>query len=151
MRIRRSDIYAFLAWARTVGLGYVILTVGVAVAIGLVWQLAQENDRELERLARVEREQIELAEQRRQEIARTDYRVCAEVEAVKEQLREEAREDFQNLDVTLELLRIPRTPRVVAIARQNMQDELRRFAPVRCADLPSVRQFGLPPGLFDSD
>lgn len=63
------------------------------------------------------------------EIAQTN---CRAIEAIKTQLREDARLSFRNLDRSLRILGIPKTPEIVAVSRESRDTKLERFARVEC-------------------
>lgn len=56
--------------------------------------------------------------------------VCEEVEAIKRHLREDAKKDYENLDRTLRLLNLKRTPEIERAALDARDDVLLRFAPL---------------------
>ncbi len=57
---------------------------------------------------------------------------CAQIEALKTQVREEAIEDYANLDRTLRLLKIARTPEIERVAQEQRDKKLNRFRAKPC-------------------
>lgn len=57
---------------------------------------------------------------------------CRAIEALKASEREEALDSYRNLDRTLRILGLERTPEIEAVARENRDATLRRFAAREC-------------------
>lgn len=66
-----------------------------------------------------------------------DKQICRETEAIKALIRDEANEDWRNLDRNLRLLKIAKTPEIERTARESRDRKLRRFRPRDCDHLPS--------------
>jgi hypothetical protein len=71
-------------------------------------------------------------------LKRADVSNCLRVEKLYAQERAEARRNFRELGRNLRLLRIEKTPEIVALARQNRDRQLERFQakPGGCGQLP---------------
>lgn len=66
---------------------------------------------------------------------------CTEIEKLKKAQRDRALESYRNLDQTLELLQLERTPAIVARAKKDRDTALRRFHAEPCprpTPLPKV-------------
>ena len=61
---------------------------------------------------------------------------CREIEAIKKLFRDAAVEDFSKLDDTLKLLKLAKTPAIVARATSDRDDALLRFRARSCNALP---------------
>ena len=119
--------------------GSFVLVVVVATVVLAVMGWAITENRDL--IHRLNDQQQQIAEQRaesRANFARADIQICRAVEDLKAQKRAEARESYANLDRTLEALELERTPNIEALARENLNADLRRNRKAMCADLPSV-------------
>jgi len=57
---------------------------------------------------------------------------CLEIEKLKTEFRAEALENYANLDRTLRVLDIERTPEIEAVAQRQRDRKLARFAPREC-------------------
>ena len=74
-------------------------------------------------------------------IRQVAFEYCQEIEKLKKANRDKALESYRNLDATLELLTLKRTPAIVARAKNDRDTALRRFAAEPCprpANLPSA-------------
>lgn len=66
-----------------------------------------------------------------------DY--CREIEALKKANRDRALDSYRNLDQTLELLELERTPAIVARAKKDRDTALRRYAEKPCPRPPTTQ------------
>ena len=69
---------------------------------------------------------------RRQVVNEINLRNCRDIEALKEAQRKAAVLSFSRLDETLRLLRLAKTPELVASAKRNRDEALRRFRAEPC-------------------
>ena len=75
-------------------------------------------------------------EQRTERIAENDAQkvgFCIDIEDLKAKFREDAVEDYNDLNRNLRLLGIKRTPEIERIALANLNEARTRFAPESCA------------------
>ena len=65
--------------------------------------------------------------------------MCQGQEDLKAKERDRAREQFKNLDETLELLGLERTDAIEERAKRDYMSAMERFAPTPCVELPDPR------------
>lgn len=94
--------------------GTVFVFVAMAVSVAVVSALNYLGTSDRERISA-------LAEQ-----------TCNQVEHLKAELRDRARDNFRNLERDARLLGIALTPELRATARESRDDTLRRFKPIDC-------------------
>lgn len=124
----------------------------VFLALVIAFSLAASSYALYERFssADVVRTQLE-REQRQQELFNARIRevslnYCLEIEALKKSNRDRALEAYRNLDQTLELLNLERTPAIEERAKQDRDTALRRFAAKPCPRPNPVPVHPLPKG-----
>lgn len=82
-------------------------------------------------------------EDRQNDAVRAEVRIsfCEQIEQLKAGFREKAIEDYQNLDRTLRLLKLERTPAIEREAIENRDEKLAQFAPIKggCSEYASVQ------------
>ena len=115
----------------------VTLYVFGAITCGISFYLL--NERAEDTRALVREEEADRVENRAR-FKRSDVLLCREIEALKRQNRVNAQESYDNLDRTLRIFRIERTPQVEAVALESLISDLLRnkMRPDGCGDLPSV-------------
>lgn len=79
-------------------------------------------------------------------IRQVSFDYCQEIEALKKSNRDRALEAYRNLDQTLELLNLERTPAIEERAKQDRDTALRRFAAKPCPRPNPVPVHPLPKG-----
>ncbi len=131
-----------------VGPVFAALVVG-AVVIGVLLTLGARSRRNADnigtlkqavsRIERLERFNQRVRIQRREDYAITDREICLQLERLKKAQREAALSSFRKLPDTARLLKIPLSPALVTRARSDRDETLRRFKPLKCAELPSQR------------
>lgn len=67
-----------------------------------------------------------------QRIREVSLNYCNEIEALKKANRDKAIEAYNNLDQTLRLLKLKKTPEIVRVAKEQRDRTLRSFAPDPC-------------------
>jgi hypothetical protein len=103
-------------------IGYLILMVGVAAAIGISQHHYNQTFDAIED-ARMERVDT---------LNRINEQQCKEIESLKRQFREDAIASYERADETLRLLNLEATPERLARFRADRDDTLRRFNPGTC-------------------
>lgn len=94
---------------RNVGFGLVLAACALVIVLSTLYRAEAQS-----RLADVVREN------------------CETIEELKAAEREEAIERYRDLGRTLRLLKLERTPEIEAVARENRDETLERFAPKNC-------------------
>lgn len=118
------------------------MTKGAIIFLALViaFSLAASGYALYDRFARADERRIaqELFNER---IRHVSFDYCTEIESLKKANRDRAIEAYRNLDQTLELLQLEKTPAIVERAKRDRDTALRRFAEAPCprpANLPAV-------------
>lgn len=121
----------------------VSLSFGVVVAVAILVTSCQGYQlREVRHLAAENRGRIHESEQLRRDLVRglriADYRLCVGQELLKDQNRADAIRSFNELDLTLRILKLERTPEIVEVATERRDRVLKRNAPRPggCGQLP---------------
>lgn len=97
-----------------------LLLILVAIAGGLYGRFSQTNERRMTQAA---------FNAKLTAVATDD---CLEIEKLKKNQRDIAIQNYENLNATLKLLSIRRTPAIVEAAKKAKREALVRFAPAAC-------------------
>lgn len=83
---------------------------------------------------------VEQRDETRRLFRRADLQLCRQSEKLKTQNRIDAQRSFNNLDQTLAVLQLERTPEIERLAKENLERDLRRNMPREggCQSLPSI-------------
>lgn len=123
---------------RNVTLSFWAIVIVALLVTGVQGYAIKQNKQTIHRLQRSEEAQARDRQFNRKKFRTVDIVLCREVEALKGRERQQAIEGYKNLDRTLRLLRIERSPEIVAVARENRDRVLRRFKAREggCRELP---------------
>lgn len=114
----------------------------IFLALVITFSLAASGYALYDRFARADERRI-AQEVFNERIRHVSFDYCTEIESLKKANRDKALESYRNLDETLELLGLERTPAIVARAKRDRDTALRRFSAKPCprpANLPPAPQ-----------
>ena len=116
------------SWAWLLGIAAMVTALALSLAGWAFFsRFEQTNDR---------RAQQQNFNQRVREVS-LDY--CKEIELLKQGFREDAQEARDNLDRNLKLLNIEKTPEIVRVANDTLDDKLNRYQRVSCPRPPNPK------------
>ena len=69
------------------------------------------------------------------EVNQQNKKMCVQIEKLKQLVRDEAWNDFNDLNKNLRLLNIPKTPEIERAAKARRDGRLRRFQSIDCSHL----------------